>query len=87
MKTLEINIDSAPIRVPAKQKMLWWQEKGLSYTASGYGRRIPTSWMIQIPGSPTWRRVYCCIYSNRGTCYVDGPKDESGKKTWIIVSD
>lgn len=87
MKTLEINIDNKPVRVPAKQELLWWQKKGLSYTASGYGRRIPTTWMIQIPGKSAWRRVYCCIYSNSGTCYVDGPKDENGKKTWIVVND
>ena len=48
-------------------------------TASGYGRRIPTSRMVQIPGSPRWRRVYCCCYSNAGTCYVTRGKD------WIVI--
>ena len=53
-----------------KVEMLWWQEKGLSYTASGYGQKIPTSRMVKLPNDNRWRRVYCCIYSNIGTCYV-----------------
>lgn len=72
--------------VPGKISLLWWQERGLQFTASGYGRRIPTSYMVQLPGSPRWRRVYCCIYSNSGTCYVEGgavtPENPSG---WIII--
>lgn len=43
---------------------------GLSYTSSGYGRKIPTTMMVKLPGTKRWRRVYCCIYSNAGTCYV-----------------
>ena len=66
---------------------LWWQAQGLSFTATGYGRRIPTSRMIQLPGSPRWRRVYVCCYSNAGTAYVDGPRDlATGKRPWIVVS-
>ena len=58
-------------------KPLWWQEKGLSYTASGYGRKIPTERQIKINGR--WRRVYCCLQGNIGTCYItDGPN-------WIII--
>ena len=52
----------------AKIQPLWWQENGLSFTASGYGRRIPTRYMVRHNGK--WRRVYCCIYSNIGTCYI-----------------
>lgn len=48
--------------------LLWWQERGLSYTASGYGGKIPTRHKIKINGR--WRRVYCMVYSNSGTCYV-----------------
>lgn len=47
---------------------LWWQEKGLSYTATGYGKRIPTEWLVKYNGR--MRRVYCCIFSNVGTCYI-----------------
>lgn len=56
------------VKVEAKDAPLWWQEKGLSYTATGYGRRIPTPHMVRFNGK--WRRVYCCVYSNSGTCYI-----------------
>jgi hypothetical protein len=62
-----------------KTELLWWQKQGLSYTASGYGRKIPTPKMVKLPGSNRWRRVYCCIYSNAGTCYVDTPDG------WIVI--
>lgn len=54
--------------VVGEDKPLWWQTKGLSYTASGYGKAIPTSWMVTVNGRK--HRVYCCIYSNSGTCYI-----------------
>lgn len=37
-------------------------------TASGYGPKIPTNYMIQYEG--LWRRVYCMIYGNIGSTYV-----------------
>ena len=64
----------------SKTEMLWWQKAGLQLTASGYGRKIPTTNMVRLPGSNRWRRVYCCIYSNIGTCYVTAPKGD-----WIII--
>lgn len=63
-----------------KENPLWWQEQGLSYTASGYGRKIPTIHMVKLPGSNRWRRVYCCIFSNSGTCYVP---DKNGD--WVVI--
>jgi len=66
----------------SKESLLWWQVKGLSYTPTGYGRKIPTSKMVKIPGSPTWRRVYCCIFSNIGTCYITANKG----KDWIVIN-
>ena len=51
----------------------------LSYTRTGYGRRIPTRHMVKLPGSPRWRRVYCCVFSNSGTCYVTQGQD------WIVI--
>ena len=62
-----------------KTELLWWQKRNLSYTPSGYGRKIPTSYMVKLPDSPRWRRVYCCIFSNSGTCYVTKGKD------WIVI--
>lgn len=44
------------------------QKMGLSYTASGYGNKIPTQYMINFEGRNY--RVYCRIYSNLGTCYI-----------------
>lgn len=55
-------------RVEVKEKVLWWQERGLMYTATGYGSKIPTRYMVQSGGK--WRRVYCCIFSNIGTLYI-----------------
>jgi hypothetical protein len=26
--------------------------------------------MVRLPGDKRWRRVYCMIWSNIGTCYV-----------------
>jgi hypothetical protein len=47
---------------------LLWQERGLSYTASGYGAKIPTSKKVKFRGR--WHRVYCTIYSNSGSCWI-----------------
>lgn len=55
-------------------RQLSWQQKGLSYTATGYGAAIPTSRMIAFTekngklGRP--RRIYCTVYSNSGTCWI-----------------
>lgn len=56
------------IPLDSKDSPLWWQEKGLMFTSTGYGKRIPTRNMVRYNGK--WRRVYCCIYSNAGTCYI-----------------
>ena len=54
--------------VPAKEAPTAWQLLGLQETATGYGKRLTTRYMVQHRGK--WRRVYCCIYSNIGTCYI-----------------
>lgn len=46
----------------------------------GYGRKIPTDYKIQI-GSRKYR-VYCCCFSNAGTCYIN-TKDHS----FLVVLD
>jgi hypothetical protein len=46
----------------------------LSHNRTGYGKKIPTVYMVKLPGSNRWRRVYCCQYSNIGTSYVATPK-------------
>lgn len=54
--------------VEVKEKPLPWQLAGLQYTASGYGARIPTRYMVRYNGR--WRRVYCIIYGNAGTLFL-----------------
>jgi hypothetical protein len=53
-----------------RESPLWWHNQGLSYTASGYGKKIPTSRMIRFAGEKGWRRVYVMQFSNSGTAYV-----------------
>jgi hypothetical protein len=80
-KALTLEVDG--VAYPARVHLLWWQERGLSFTASGYGRRVPTTRMVHVDGR--WRRVYCCVFSNSGTCYIDGPKGADGKRPWRVV--
>lgn len=56
------------VAVESKHVPLYCHQRGLMQTASGYGRRIATATMVRFNGK--WRRVYCCIYSNVGTCYI-----------------
>ena len=46
----------------------WWQNRGLSYTATGYGKKIPTGYMVK--HNNRLKRVYCCIFSNVGSLYI-----------------
>lgn len=66
----------------AKLAPLWHHTRGLSYTATGYGSRIPTQYMVKFNGR--WRRVYCRIFSNSGTCYI-GKWATAGEQ--LIVSE
>lgn len=49
---------------------LSWQEQGLTYTATGYGAKIPTQYQIRVGASKRWRRVYATQYGNAGSCWV-----------------
>ena len=42
-------------------------------TRSGYGRRLPTRYLVRLPGERRWRRVLAICYSNAATLYVDTP--------------
>jgi len=82
--TLTIWKDNAPLcEVESKHSPLWWQEQGLSFTASGYGKRIPTHTMVRYQGK--WRRVYVCQYSNAGTAYIG--KWVTGQGAELTVSN
>jgi len=76
MITATINIED----LESKSEPMPHHVMGLSYTRTGYGKKIPTTRMVKLPGSPRWRRVYCCIFSNAGTCYV---ADKSGN--WTVI--
>jgi hypothetical protein len=54
--------------VPVKYAPMAHHLAGLTWTASGYGARIPMPYMVQVFGK--WRRVYCRIYSNIGTLFI-----------------
>lgn len=69
----------ATFETDAKVNELPWQKLGLQFTATGYGMRIPTRYMVRLHGK--WRRVYCCQVSNAGTCYIGNLSDQ------IIVQD
>lgn len=58
----------SPDALELKRDLLWWQKQGLQYTASGYGKAIPTQYKVRAWNR--WYRVYCCIYGNIGTCYI-----------------
>ena len=38
--------------------------------ASGYGRKIPTRWLVRIDGSDRFRRVYAICFSNCASHYI-----------------
>ena len=56
------------LALESKHVPLYCHQHGLMQTATGYGKRIATATMVKFNGK--WRRVYCCIYSNIGTCYI-----------------
>lgn len=76
------------LSVPCKDAPMWWHTHGRTWTASGYGRRIPSPRMVQINGR--WRRVYVCIFSNSGTAYVEdrsAGRNAAGRWPWIVITD
>ena len=58
------------VNVEWRESPLVWQKLGLSYTASGYGNRIPSPYMVK--WCNRWRPVYVCRQGNAGTAYI-GP--------------
>lgn len=54
-----------PKRVTAKRQT----QPPQSPYRNGYGKRIPSSWLLQLDGKQ-WHRVYVICYSNSGSPYV-----------------
>jgi hypothetical protein len=57
---------------------LWWQEKGLSYTATGYGSKIPTRYKTRNRAGKLVR-VYATCYGNAASNWFI----ENGVKVFI----
>lgn len=72
------------VDVDVKIKPMLHHVHNLSYTASGYGKRIPTQYMVKFNGK--WRRVYCKIYSNNGTLYI-GQLNVVGERLIVIIDN
>ena len=58
-QTINVDVIEAPLA---------HHKRGLSYTATGYGNRIPTVYMVQWQGR--WRRVYAACYGNAASTYI-----------------
>ena len=56
------------VAVENKAEPMEHHKRGLTWTATGYGAKIPTEHMVKYEGR--WRRVYCAQYSNSGRLYV-----------------
>ena len=59
------------VEVECEVRELPWQKARLTYSATGYGRRIPSPYVVKDNGR--WRRVYVCQISNAGTAYLGKP--------------
>lgn len=64
-----------PTEIGVKRAPMAHHTAGLSWTASGYGARIPMPYMVQVLGK--WRRVYLHNYSNSGTLFIGRKYDGS----------
>lgn len=49
-------------------RRLPWQEQGLSETATGYGNKLTTVYVVKHNGRN--KRVYCVCHSNVGTLFI-----------------
>lgn len=48
---------------------LSWQLAGRTWTATGYGKAIPSTYCVKCPDGKI-RRIYVTIYSNSGTAWI-----------------
>lgn len=37
---------------------------------TGYGSKLPTSWLLKLSDTNRWHRVYVICYSNSGSAYI-----------------
>ena len=71
METPRNPLDWTPLPEPYTfvDAPLWWHTRGLSETASGYGRALTHPCKVKLPDGQL-RRVYVTIYSNAGTAWI-----------------
>jgi hypothetical protein len=63
-----VTYQNAPYTVTIEQ--LWWQNQGLQQTATGYGRKLTTEYMLHLPDSKRPYRVYAVCFSNCASFYI-----------------
>ena len=63
-----VTYQNAPYTVTINQ--LGWQKQGLTQTATGYGRKLTTEYMLHVPDAPRPYRVYAICYSNAASFYI-----------------
>ena len=64
----EAHLDNIYTTLETKEDYLPWQTMGLSYTATGYGHKIPTTYKVK--HNNRWKRVYCRVFGNSGSLYI-----------------
>lgn len=70
-KNFNVLDDNLPVEI----RLTDVQKRGVMYTATGYGHKIPTYHMVKYQNR--WRRVYVSIHSNSGTMFI-GKSLQSG---------
>ena len=60
---------------------MFHHDNGLSYTATGYGSKLPTRYKVKWGGR--WYRVYSVCFSNCSTEYILS----KGKKIIVVTYD
>jgi len=53
---------------------LWCHLNRPQFTSSGYGKKIPTPYMLQIYDK-RWRRVYAVVNDNHSNLYISSQND------------
>jgi len=60
-----------------RHRPLWYHNRGLQQTASGYGRKLNSG--MEAFHAGRWYRIYVCTVSNSGTAYI------VTRGRWLIV--
>ena len=75
-RTESVEIEERPMSHHANLRLTW--------TASGYGARIPTPYMVKWLGR--WRRVYAACFSNVASHYIRTSADsDNGGRIFVSI--